>query len=260
MMRESDTSFNKGYAYFYDMFYEKKNYNHELDCIKKVLKERKLDLNGKQILEIGCGTGNFSVNLQPNNSLIAIDASSEMIKIAKNKFKYMRSNFHQLSISEFNLLNNDSKQFDVIILLFHVFSYLSMSDVGELKELVEKHLSNNGILILDYWDRSGISITPPTITTKEIIKKDSIMIRTATPLTTKRFHNYTEYSIEIVINKKKLGEPIRICTSEIHCLRAYDSQYIDRIMGNLNCVGNIDLLTGKNYQGENYGNCKFFVK
>jgi 2-polyprenyl-3-methyl-5-hydroxy-6-metoxy-1,4-benzoquinol methylase len=260
MIRESDTSFNKGYAYFYDMFYENKNYNHELDCIKKVLKERNLDLNGKQILEIGCGTGNFSVNFQPNNSLTAIDPSSEMIKIAKNKFKYMESNFYQLSISEFNLLNNDSKQFDVIVLLFHVFSYLSMSDVDALKKLVDKHLSNNGILILDYWDRFGISKTPPTITTKEIIKKDSIMIRTATPLTTKKLDNYTEYSIEIDIKEKKLGQPIRICASEIHFLRAYDSQYINRIMGNLNCFGNMDLLTGKNYQGESYGNCKFFVK
>ena len=129
MMQESDTSFNKGYAYFYDMFYEKKNYNQELDCIKKVLKERNLDLNGKQILEIGCGTGNFSVNLQPNNSLTAIDPSSEMIKIAKNKFKSMQSNFYQLSISEFNLLNNDSKKFDVIVQLLHVLIYLIMNYV-----------------------------------------------------------------------------------------------------------------------------------
>jgi hypothetical protein len=36
-MQASNASFNQDYAYFYDMFYEKKNYRHELDCIKKVL-------------------------------------------------------------------------------------------------------------------------------------------------------------------------------------------------------------------------------
>ena len=259
-MQASNASFNQGYAHFYDMFYEKKNYKRELDCIKKVLQTHKIDLHSKRILEIGCGTGNFSVIIQPDNSLTAIDPSSEMIKIAKNKFSYMQSNFQQLTIADFNLLENYTEQFDVIILLFHVFSYLSMADIEELKELVEKYLNNKGVLVLDYWDLSGINKTPPTITTKQIIGKDSVMVRTATPLTLKKFDNYTEYSIEIVISEKKSGESAGVCASEIHYLRAYDSQFIDKMMNNLKCIGNIDLLTGKNYQGEHYGNCKFFVK
>ena len=121
-------------------------------------------------------------------------------------------------------------------------------------------MNNKGVLVLDYWDLSGINKTPPTITTKQIIGKDSVMVRTATPLTLKKFDNYTEYSIEIVISEKKSGESAGVCASEIHYLRAYDSQFIDKMMNNLKCIGNIDLLTGKNYQGEHYGNCKFFVK
>jgi 2-polyprenyl-3-methyl-5-hydroxy-6-metoxy-1,4-benzoquinol methylase len=259
-MQASNASFNQGYAYFYDMFYEKKNYKHELDCIKKVLQTRKIELHGKRILEIGCGTGNFSVNIQPDNSLTAIDPSSEMIKIAMNKFSHMKSSFQQLTIAEFNLLENTTEQFDVIILLFHVFSYLNMADIEELKELVEKHLDNKGILVLDYWDLSGVNRNPPTITTKKIIGKNSVMTRTATPLTIKKFDNYTEYTIEIVISEKKSDALAGVCASEIHYLRAYKSQFIDKIMNNLNCVENMDLLTGENYQGENYGNCKFFVK
>jgi SAM-dependent methyltransferase len=259
-MQASNTSFNQGYAYFYDMFYEKKNYKHELDCIKKVLKTRKIELHGKRILEIGCGTGNFSVDIQPNNSLTAIDPSSEMIKIAKNKYSYMESSFQQLTIAEFDLLANGTKQFDVIILLFHVFSYLNMADIEDLKELVEKYLDDKGILVLDYWDLLGINRTPPTIRTKKIIGKESVLVRTATPLTIKKFDGYTEFGIEIVISEKKSDESVGVWASEIHNLRAYDSQFIDKILNNLNCVENIDLLTGENYQGENYGNCKFFVK
>ena len=82
-MQASNASFNQGYAHFYDMFYEKKNYKRELDCIKKVLQTHKIDLHSKRILEIGCGTGNFSVIIQPDNSLTAIDPSSESKKRQK---------------------------------------------------------------------------------------------------------------------------------------------------------------------------------
>lgn len=260
MIQVSSESFNEGYAHFYDIFYEGKNYKNELDYIKKILHTRNLDLKNKQILEIGCGTGNFSVSIQPNNSLIAIDPSSEMIGIAKQKFNYMASNFYQLSITEFNLFGNTQLQFDVIVLLFHVFSYLSKSDIEELKILVEKRLKKQGVLIFDYWDRSATSKFHPTITKKRIIQKDSMMTRTAIPLSTRKFENYTEYSIEIVIKESKSSGPERVCASEVHVLRAYDSQYLDAIMDNLSCFGNIDLLTGKNYQGQNYGNCKFYTK
>lgn len=259
-MQIPSRSFESGYANFYDKFYENKNYKMELNFIKDLLRTRNFDLDNKRILEIGCGTGNFSVNIQLNNSLTAIDTSSEMITIAKQKFKHMNSNFHQYSISEFNQLGNTRKKFDLIVLLFHVFSYLNQDEIEELKILLEKHLKNKGILIFDYWDRSATYKSPPASTTKMLVQKDSIFTRTVNPLNLKEFDNYTEYYLEIVIKESNLDQTTRVCSTEVHVLRAYDSIYLDSIMHNFDCFGNIDLLTGKNYEGENYGNCKFYLK
>lgn len=259
-MQSPNRSFESGYANFYDKFYENKNYKRELDFIKDLLRTRNFYLSNKRILEIGCGTGNFSVNIQSSNSLTAIDPSSEMITIAKQKFKHMNSSFHQFSISEFNQLSNSQKKFDLIVLLFHVFSYLSKNDIEELKILLEKYLDNEGILIFDYWDRSATYKSPPIATTKMLVQKDSTLIRTVTPLSSKEFNDFTEYYIEIVIKESKLGQTTRICSTEVHILRAYDSRYLDGILHNFNCFGNMDLITGRNYEGENYGNCKFYIK
>ena len=74
-------AFNKDYSNLYDLFYKKKNYSKEVFLIKKLIRKKNLS-----ILELGCGTGNYTKKLVPlSKKKVAIEKSKNMIKIAKKK-------------------------------------------------------------------------------------------------------------------------------------------------------------------------------
>ncbi len=59
------------------------SFNIEWPCIKELLP----DLNGKSVVDLGCGTGIFTFLLEKSDSskLIGIDLSEEMLQIARDK-------------------------------------------------------------------------------------------------------------------------------------------------------------------------------
>jgi ubiquinone/menaquinone biosynthesis C-methylase UbiE len=65
----------------YDLY--KKNNKYYYDNLKKLL--RKLIPSGKNVLEIGCGTGELLASLNPSRGY-GVDVSSEMVKVAKRKY------------------------------------------------------------------------------------------------------------------------------------------------------------------------------
>ena len=64
-------------------------------------------LNGKEILDIGCGLGNLTNYMNEHGfNVIGIDLSDEMLKIAKSKYKHIT--FKKMDMREINI----DKQFD----------------------------------------------------------------------------------------------------------------------------------------------------
>ena len=78
-------SFENSYSSFYDLLYHDKNYKKEFNNIYKFIPKKDFTFN--KILELGCGTGNFSnffLSFKPSE-ILGIDSSKSMIQIAKNK-------------------------------------------------------------------------------------------------------------------------------------------------------------------------------
>lgn len=78
------------YAKYYDQYSGVQNL-----CAQELISQ--IDLNGfRKILDIGCGTGNYTKLLQekfPQAVIKAVDISYEMLKIAKNKLKVKNTEF-----------------------------------------------------------------------------------------------------------------------------------------------------------------------
>ena len=84
--------FDKDYSKIYDFLYTNKDYTKETNLIKIILK--KYLPNSKSLLDLGCGTGLYS-NLitKLNFNVVGVDRSSNMLSIAKRKYKKTK-NYH----------------------------------------------------------------------------------------------------------------------------------------------------------------------
>ena len=55
------------YAYYYNLFYEDKDYKAEAETVDRILKG--CELKGKDIINFGCGTGRHDIALERPQSI-----------------------------------------------------------------------------------------------------------------------------------------------------------------------------------------------
>lgn len=113
-MNEISQHFNN-IANVYDSWKKKNWYYYQ--NLKKLVKE--FIPEGKNVLEIGTGTGDILASLKPENG-IGIDISEEMVKIAKKKYK----NYPNLQFYNKNLRELEKIAFPDYILLVDVVEHL----------------------------------------------------------------------------------------------------------------------------------------
>jgi predicted TPR repeat methyltransferase len=81
----ADMSF-KEYAAYYDLIYKDKDYEKEVDFIEDIFGEIVGASNSKKILELGCGTGNYTkILVDRGYEVTAVDVSEDMLKLASEK-------------------------------------------------------------------------------------------------------------------------------------------------------------------------------
>jgi predicted TPR repeat methyltransferase len=131
---------NKAYKHIAS-YYDKSTTLKVLKAYKYILGE----IKNKQILDLGCGTGNILKHYSTNNETYGIDGSPEMIKIAKSKDK--KSIYKIGDIVKFKY----NKKFDIIVCTYDTINHLpSLKNWEQLFKNVSKHLSNEGMFIFDY--------------------------------------------------------------------------------------------------------------
>jgi SAM-dependent methyltransferase len=120
------------------------NYDEEYLFYNRFLKE----INSKNVLEIGCGTGNLAKRFISNNhDYLGIDLSASMLKIAIERNP--KGNFIEADMRNFKI--NSPK--DSILITGRTTSYLiSNNDIHTTFSSVYKNLSPNGIFIFDFID------------------------------------------------------------------------------------------------------------
>ncbi len=135
----------KDLANYYDLIYSYKNYKKESDKLIELIDKNKKS-NGKELLEVACGTGKHLQYFSKRFKCTGIDINKEVLAIAWHKLKEVM--FHHASMINFNL----NKEFDVITCLFSSIGYVKTYD--NLKRTISnfsKHLKVGGVVIIEPW-------------------------------------------------------------------------------------------------------------
>lgn len=139
----------KTFADFYDQMMEYVDY----DLWGKYIDDKlKLYIEEKNILEIGCGTGEISHRLTKlNYKVSAIEISPEMIEISSRK--YDDFNVKQLDMRELC----DENKYDAIICVFDALNYLqSLDDLKKVFNNIKRALKKDGVFLFDVLNRKMI--------------------------------------------------------------------------------------------------------
>ena len=108
------------------------------------------------ILDLGCGTGKPMMDYLTNQGLyvIGVDASSEMLALAKRNFP-----FEEFVLADMRKLALN-KRFDAIV-AWHSFFHLPTADQPAMFEIFKNHLNPDGILLftsgVEYGESWGMS-------------------------------------------------------------------------------------------------------
>lgn len=154
LVPRSQRSYTK-LAKYYDAIY-----NHIVDYESQTSNLEKIfhDFRGRvrTILDVGCGTGNFTLIFAKRGyRTTGIDLSEDMIKVAKGKHRSSKANpeFLRMDMRDIRL----NAKYDAAIAPFGGFSYLlKHEDVLEFFTSVKQRLNQDGLLIFEFWHVSGL--------------------------------------------------------------------------------------------------------
>lgn len=110
---------------------------------------KKYNITTDDYLDIGCGTGNLSINISGDfKRTWCVDLSEEMLIVAESKFRSSRrkARFIQQDMRDINL----NSSFNLITCALDCTNYLT--EDGDLEDFffgVSKHLKDNGVFIFD---------------------------------------------------------------------------------------------------------------
>uniref|UniRef100_UPI0040489EC4 class I SAM-dependent DNA methyltransferase n=1 Tax=Algoriphagus sp. TaxID=1872435 RepID=UPI0040489EC4 len=230
------------YSTYYDLLYKDKNYKNEVNYVLKLLKEH--FPNAKKILDIGCGTG-IHANLLADAGYIVtgVDMSDKMILLANKKLE----NEFKRNSSRLNFMCGDvrslklNEKFDVVISLFHVFSYLSdNSDLKSAFKSINNSLIGGGGFLFDYWYGPGVLTDLPKRGYKEFENDDFRVIRLVDPFINNIDNTVdVRYSINVINKQNGIVSNIH----EVHKMRYFFVPEIKELAINYSQIFNYEWLS-----------------
>ena len=206
----------KDYAYYYNAFYQDKDYRTEALQVDTLLK--KYGKNVSNLINYGCGTGKHDLVLSGlGYQCTGIDMSSFMIEIARENARQERANidFSVADIREYE----PAKKYDAVISLFHVMSYQnSNEDILAAFRAARRALNHGGIFLFDVWYGPGVLSDKPVVRVKEIEDERNRLIRIARPVMHDK-ENVVDVCYEVLVIEKETGNTKTI--KEIHNMRYF---------------------------------------
>lgn len=216
------TAFGKQYAKYYDLIYLDKDYNGECDYVDKILKKHS-SRKVQTILDAGCGTGGHVFQLSKMGyDVTGIDASKDMIRIAKKKAREtsIPAFFDVADLRDFNL----RKIFDSCISMFSVINYLkTYDDLEKAFSCIRRHLRKGGLFVFDFWYGPAVTNVRPMPKKKIVSKGDIRIVRFAEPSLNTLDH-ICEVEFDLLVLRKKT---LLYSGKEKHLVRYYFPKEIE---------------------------------
>jgi ubiquinone/menaquinone biosynthesis C-methylase UbiE len=120
-----------------------------------VVKDLLGNINGKSVLDYGCGTGTFSRFLQSKGaSVTGVDVSENMIEVAKSNSSD-KIVFHTISDGGLDFL--DDNMFDFVVSNFVLCTVPSRREISMILDQIYRVLKKGGLFIFmnSNWDKSN---------------------------------------------------------------------------------------------------------
>jgi SAM-dependent methyltransferase len=158
------TEFGRDYAGVYDLLYGAKDYAAEVDLIERILTRHGMP-GARNILDLGCGTGNHALPLAlRGHAVTAIDRSGPMLARARAKVAAHAANgspvpeFLESDIGDFDL----KKRFDAALMMFTVLGYQREdAELASSLRAVHRHLEPGGLFLFDVWNGLAVLAQRP---------------------------------------------------------------------------------------------------
>lgn len=125
------------------------DYDKWISFVEKYFENKSISLRGKNVLELGCGTGNMTLKLKEKGANVtALDLSSNMLSIAQEKLRLKRykTDFINQDMRNFNI----NKKYDYVFSFCDGYNYIiEEDDIIESFKNVYNHLNVCGYFMFD---------------------------------------------------------------------------------------------------------------
>jgi SAM-dependent methyltransferase len=216
--------FGSVYADSYDALYQDKDYRAECDLITQLF-QKYGQRPVRQILDLGCGTGNHAFPLaQQGYEVVGVERSESMLARARAKAaKSAAENrvlFQQGDIRSVEL----GRLFDAALIMFAVLGYQhENADVRATLRTARRHLRPGGLLVFDVWYGPAVLRERPSQRVKVIPTHEGKILRVASgTLDTLRNLCRTDY----LLWRWGDGKPVQE-TNESHTMRYFFAPELD---------------------------------
>lgn len=228
------------YAYYYNAFYQDKDYSSEAKQIDTLLK--RYGNNIKNLINYGCGTGRHDVELSKlEYCCTGIDMSPLMIDIARinSGNEKIEINFAVGDIRNYE----PGKKFDAVISLFHVMSYQNENkDILAAFSSARKALNKDGVFLFDVWYGPGVLSDKPAVRVKEVQNDRYRLVRIARPVMHDKA-NVVDVCYEVFVIDKESNETKTI--NETHNMRYFFRPELEFFLkeSGFELIDNLDCMT-----------------
>lgn len=223
------------YAYYYNTFYENKDYKSEAMQIKSLLNN--YGMVGSRLFNMGCGTGKHDIELtQMGYQCSGIDRSSLMIDIARRNTKGMGIDFTVADVRDYRT----NQKYDAVVSLFHVMSYQnSNTDILDAFVTARDILDVGGLFLFDVWYGPGVLSDKPCVRVKEVEDEENRLIRIARPIMHNK-ENLVDVCYEVLIINKVSNVVKTI--NEVHHMRYFFRPELELLLNSasFDLIDNLD--------------------
>jgi ubiquinone/menaquinone biosynthesis C-methylase UbiE len=131
-------------ARWYDTIYSFKDYAAEAESLRALLAD--LCPDARRLLDVACGTGEHLRHLQAHFEVEGIDASPDMLAVAREKLPGVP--LHQADMRTLDL----GRTFDAAICLFSAVGHLAdEAELDSAMRRIARHLDPGGVFLLEPW-------------------------------------------------------------------------------------------------------------